>query len=244
MNRMMRAALELAEQGWDVLPLDGKTPTTGLTPNGHLDATTDPARIRKWWKGQDWNIGSPIPENLLVLDVDPRNGGSLEPLEQRSGVTLPPTLEVVSGRYDGGRHLYYYRPFTQPHRGNIPHGIDVKINGYMVMPPSLHPATGLPYRWVERKVATLPHQVTALMMPRLRASRRSASAPDAVAIAAWVRTLQVGDRHDGLHWAARRLHEFGAGDRQFALILDAAEDIGFDAREARRVIESAGKGRS
>lgn len=243
MNRMGRAALELTVAGWAVIPLRGKQPTTGHTPNGHHDATTDPETIHEMWADRGWNIGAPVPENLLVLDVDPRNGGSVEALEAVAGVTLPPTLEVRSGRGDGGRHLYYLRPFRQPYAGNIPHGIDLKVNGYCVLPPSLHPDTGQPYEWVQRKVARLPRQVAALMLPRTRVTRRDPSAADAGALATWVRTLQEGERHDGLHWAARRLHEAGAGDRGLELLVDAGEDVGIPRREAERVVESAGKGR-
>jgi hypothetical protein len=238
MNRMMRAALELADAGWAVLPLDGKRP---VTAHGHLDATTDPRVIEKMWADRGWNIGSPVPDNLLVFDVDPRNGGSLEELEHRAGATLPDTLEVISGRQDGGRHLYYLRPFTQPYRGNVPHGIDVKINGYMVMPPSVHPETGKPYEWVYREVAHLPREVAALMLPRTRVTRRTPSATDAVALATWVRTLLEGERHDGLFWAASRLHEAGVGDRGLELLVNAAEDIGINRREAERVVASARK---
>lgn len=241
MNRMMRAALDLAEAGWAVLPLKGKTPTTGHTPNGVHDATTDPRTIRRMWADRGWNIGAQVPDSLLVLDIDPRNGGSLQELEQRAGVELPPTLEVESGRRDGGLHLYYLRPFRQPYRGDIPHGIDVKINGYMVMPPSVHPDTGKPYEWVHREVARLPRQVVALMLPRTRATRRDPNATDPVALATWVRTLQAGERHDGLHWAARRAHEAGVDERGIERLLDAAEDIGINPREARRVVESARK---
>lgn len=238
MSRMLQEALALAEAGWAVIPLKGKQP---VTPHGHLDATTDERTIRRWWETGNLNIGSPVPENLLVIDVDPRNGGSLTELEQRAGVSLPRTLEVESGRRDGGRHLYYFRPFPHPFRGSIPQGIDVKINGYMVMPPSIHPDTGLPYEWVYREVAHLPRQVAALMLPRTRTTRRNPSATDPVALAAWVRTLRPGERHDGLHWAARRAHEAGVSQRGLDRLIDAAEDIGMNPREARRVVESARK---
>ncbi|UKF78921.1 bifunctional DNA primase/polymerase [Clavibacter californiensis] len=238
MNGNRYRALRLAEAGWAVLPLDGKRP---VTPHGHLDATTDPNTIRRLWGDQDWNVGSPVPHNLLVLDVDPRNGGSVEELEQRAGAALPPTLEVISGRRDGGRHLYFMRPFERPYRGNIPQGIDVKTNGYMVMPPSTHPDTGKSYKWVQRDIARLPREVVALMLPRRRASRRTATGVDALALATWLRKVSVGERHDSLLWAASRLHEAGAGDRQLDLLIDAAEDIGFNPREARRVVESARK---
>jgi hypothetical protein len=240
-SRMLRAALELAEAGWAVLPLKGKQPATA---HGHLDATTDPATIRRMWADQDYNIGSPVPDNLIVLDIDPRNDGSLEDLEQRAGESLPPTLEVISGRRDGGRHLYYFRPFEHPFRGNIPHGIDVKINGYMVMPPSIHPDSGKSYRWVEREVARLPEEVIRLMVPRRQRPARRPTATDAVALAAWLRALRLGERHDGLFWAASRAHEAGMGERGLALLVDAGEDMGFPRREAQRVVDSAQKERT
>ena len=238
MTHNLRAALALASAGWAVLPLNGKRPAT---PHGHLDATTDRETIRRMWAGRDWNIGSPVPASLIVFDIDPRNRGSVAELEQLAGVALPPTLEVVSGRGDGGRHLYFKRPFANPYRGNIPPGIDVKVNGYMVMPPSVHPETRQPYTWVHRDVARLPREVAALMIPRTRTTRRDPHATDAAALAAWVRTLRAGERHDGLHWAARRAHEAGVGERGLALLVDAADDIGMNPREARRVIESARK---
>lgn len=240
MSRMLRAALELAEAGWAVLPLNGKHP---VTPHGHHDATTERRQIRKWWKeNPNYNIGSRVPENVLVLDVDPRNGGRLQELQDRAEVELPPTLEVISGRRDGGRHLYYMRPFDQPYRRNIPQGIDLKTNGYMVMPPSVHPDSGKRYRWVERDVARLPGAVIRLMLPRRpRRPRRIVTSADIPALATWVRTLRPGERHDGLFWAASRLHEAGVSQRGLDVLIDAAEDIGFPRREAERVVESAQK---
>jgi hypothetical protein len=243
MSRMLLAALDLAEAGWAVLPLDGKRPLKGS--HGHLDASTDPRRIRSWWRDGDWNIGSPVPRSLLVLDVDPRNDGSLQALEQRAGVSLPPTLTVVSGRGDGGKHLYFLRPFEQPYRGSMPPGIDVKTNGYMVMPPSVHPESGRRYRWEEddRPIARLPREVCALLLPRRQSvARRVPTATDVAALATWVRGLQPGERHDGLFWAASRAHEAGVGAHGLALLIDAAEDNGTNRREAQRVVESAGQG--
>lgn len=244
MSRMLRAALELAEAGWAVLPLNSKQPATipGLVEHGHKDATTDPATIRRMWKkNPSYNIGCPVPHNLLVFDVDPRNDGSLRELERRAGVRLPRTLEVISGRGDGGRHLYYYRPLERPDRRNVPPGIDVKINGYMVMPPSIHPESGKPYRWVHREVARLPQGVKKLMVPRSRKRTHPAKGASAVALAAWVRTLGPGERHNGLLWAAIRAHEARVGKRGLDMLIDAATDNGFSRYEAERVVESARK---
>jgi len=51
----------------------GKHPRT---EHGHLDATTDPAQIRRWWTAwPDANIGIATgPSGLIVIDVDDREG--------------------------------------------------------------------------------------------------------------------------------------------------------------------------
>jgi hypothetical protein len=42
-------------------------------------------------------IGARVPDSLLVIDIDPRNGGSLEALTNQVGA-LPETLTAWSGR--------------------------------------------------------------------------------------------------------------------------------------------------
>jgi hypothetical protein len=130
---------------------------------------------------------------------------------------------------------------TERHEPDSPYGPAASRQPSADNPRCLPSSAGRPYRWVQREVARLPRQVAALMLPRTRITRRNSSAVDGVALAAWLRTLQVGERHDGLFWAASRLHEFGAGDRHLELLLDAAEDIGVNRREAQRVIDSAEK---
>lgn len=74
----------------------------------------------------------------------PRKGGSIEALEALAEEPLTETEFVRSGRGDGGVHLFYYRP-----KGYIGatylHGIDIKLDtGYTILPPSLHPDSGMP----------------------------------------------------------------------------------------------------
>ena len=104
---LTNAALELAANGWPVFPCRwcGESAKAPLTINGHLDATTDRDVIKAWWlRWPDAMIGAVVPESLLVIDIDPRNGGDLEQLVNLVG-DLPPTLTVWSGRNDGGQHL-------------------------------------------------------------------------------------------------------------------------------------------
>lgn len=236
----MSAALSLAAGGWAVLPLDGKTPTTGHTPHGHKDATTKRRRIQRWWNDNNWNIGCPVPDSVLIFDIDPRNGGSLAELEHLAGVQLPRTLEVISGRRDGGRHLYFRRPFLRPYRGNIPQGIDLKTSGYMVMPPSLHPDTGKRYRWVHRDIARLPQPVIDLMQPRELPSPGTRTV-DVAALVSTIRSAPRGERHNIFVWAVNRAAEAEVGRHVWDRLVLAADDNGIPEYEARRVIASIRK---
>jgi len=153
------AALEVAAAAWEVFPCKWTGPyaKAPMTINGHLNATTDPDKIKIWWtKWPNAMIGAKVPDSLLVIDLDPRNGGDLEKLVALVG-DLPPTLTVWSGRNDGGRHLYFLRPYGPLTSTRLPQGIDLKVNGYCIVPPSIHPATGLPYRWESREPAALPY---------------------------------------------------------------------------------------
>lgn len=156
------------DAGWAVLPLhgfvDGKC-TCGksdcVSPGKHprvvwpnfqrgvQDATHDLNRFRQAleiFPGR-CNIGIRPPEDVLVIDVDPRNGGedALENLEQRFG-RLPDTVEQLSG--GGGRHIVLRLPEgTRPKSGKLGAGLDVKTaTGYIVAEPSVHPS-GRQYGW-------------------------------------------------------------------------------------------------
>lgn len=159
------AAIEYARHHWPVIPLRGKVP---LVQRGVLDASTSIAQILAWWtRWPRANIGGRVPEAMVVLDVDPRHGGdrSLAALEERYG-SLPDTLVTVSGRGDGGRHLFFRRPPGKLTAARLGQGLDIKTSaGYVVLAPSIHPATGKPYRRVDRPVASPPAWLVKLLRP-------------------------------------------------------------------------------
>ncbi len=162
-------AIEYGTTNWPVFPLRGKVPAI---PGGRgvLDATTDIKVIASWWgrRYAGCNIGARVPEAMIVIDVDPRHGGhdSLAALEAKHG-TLPGTLTTISGRGDGGRHLFFRRPpgrLTGKHLGP---GIDLKTSsGYVVMPPSIHPDSGQPYTRIDGDVAAPPAWLIRLLTIR------------------------------------------------------------------------------
>ncbi len=168
MSRLARAAVAyVTKLGWPVFPLAcrGKEPTVPKWRggNGHLDATTDVDRVREWWRrwpNANIGIAADARSGLLVLDIDPRNGGDIElaALEAKHG-SLPDTVEALTG--GGGRHLIFQRPADLKFRGKLADGVDCKADGYIVAPPSVHP-NGTPYRWevcghpLETDLAVLP----------------------------------------------------------------------------------------
>ncbi|CAN5792263.1 hypothetical protein BH11PSE12_BH11PSE12_02140 [soil metagenome] len=155
-NTLRDAAIELAKQGFHVFPLKvgEKRPATS---NGFYDATNDADQIKKWWTANpNYNIGvrtGTIHKGklLVVVDIDPRNGGdeAYAKLTAKHGAS-PSTVEVMSGRGDGGRHRYLWVSADAKLAGGIAGypGIDIKSKGgYIVAAPSIHPVSGMPYEW-------------------------------------------------------------------------------------------------
>jgi len=163
-------AIEYAVRNWRAFPLNGKVPAIPKRKGGKgvLDATTDLNIVIAWWSGSyaGCNIGVQVPETMMVIDVDPRNGGfeSLGAIEEKYG-QLPDTLTVISGRGDGGRHLYFRRPRGELTAKGLGDGIDLKTsNGYVVVPPSIHPDTGNPYIRIDNAVAMPPTWLVNLLV--------------------------------------------------------------------------------
>jgi putative DNA primase/helicase len=170
---MLDAALNLAASGWSVFPCreSGPQNKAPYTSDGFKNATTDPDQIRAWWtRWPNALIGLAIPEGVTVFDVDPRNGGDLQNLEDL-GVPFN-TLTTISGRGDGGCHKWVQTPPDfKPRSYNLPAGIDTRVGGkhYVIGAPSLHPDTGQPYTWAhtDAGMAALPAEtIERLQAPR------------------------------------------------------------------------------
>jgi hypothetical protein len=129
---LAEAALNYAEAGLAVLPLrpNRKEPLGRLVRHGVKNASADPVIVSRWWNSEpNANIGIRTGNGLAVIDVDPRNGGKLDP-------SWPTTLTAETA--SGGWHLYYSvdGDLRTSHSGIAP-GVDVKSEGgYVVAPPS------------------------------------------------------------------------------------------------------------
>ena len=136
-----------------------------LTCHGFYAATTDPERIGAMHRlvpAGMLAIRTGRTSGLVVVDIDPRNGGAVLP------DLMPPTRCVRTG--SGGWHLYYRHPGGR-FAANLDHhghqGIDIKADGgYVVAPPSIHPDTRQPYRWIgDRPVIEMPPPLVAACRP-------------------------------------------------------------------------------
>jgi DNA-binding MarR family transcriptional regulator len=156
------------------------------------DASNDEAVIRGWWSAwPDANVGLATGNGLVVLDVDPRNGGltSITATQQANGA-LPATVRVLTG--GGGEHLYYRAPGqVRGGQGLLGSGIDIKgEGGYVIAPPSLH-ESGEIYRFdpvadLSTEMARLPTWLFTLLQQARR--HRQNLAP----------VLEEGGRNAGL----------------------------------------------
>ena len=231
-GRVIHHVLDYARKGWFVLPLNGKVP---LTVHGVDDATRrprdDPGLVGPLADSQH---RVPGPPQTARARRHPRNGGDLAQLG-----AIPDTLTAVSGRGDGGRHLYFLRPAGQVVSTRVPKGIDLKVNGYMVMPPSLHPATGKPYVWEDRPVRALPPPLLKLLRPVPTIPRPMVRRGDSRGLVAFVATQVEGNRNAGLFWAACRAIEDGTLDELTDELVRAAIATGQTEHEARRTVASA-----
>jgi hypothetical protein len=209
--------------------------------NGKDDATGDVEQVRYWWgMWPDANIGIRPALGLVVLDIDPRNGGDAELAAiQKRHESFPPTLWVRTG--SGGDHLWF--TFDGPTRGKIGEGIDIKTHsGYVVAPPSLH-GSGRRYELARGgPIAPAPGFLRYLLKPPLAAPRpaTTGAAPPAVA-AGLLRVVQrahEGNRNKSLFWAVRTAAEKGVDPNP---LVDAAVANGLSRREAERTAQSAAR---
>lgn len=140
--------LPFHKAGYSLFPLrmSAKIPRdAGWQTNKYADKD-----LGRWVKAGG-NLGIRLTGDDLVLDIDPRHQGleSLARLQSNLGIDFAAVPAVLSGRGDGGKHLYLKKPAGLPVRKALEGypGIDVKSDRSLVVAPgSRHPVTGGLYR--------------------------------------------------------------------------------------------------
>jgi len=158
------AALHYAEMGWYVHPVhymkNGKCSCggrKGCKPAKHPRTkwkdwkTTDENKITQYWKKYpDANIGiaTGVESGLLVIDIDPNNGGNDSLKNAIDAYELDAELDTFTVQTGSGGTHYYYQ--CDRHIKNfagttmLGKGVDIRAEGgYVIAPPSNHVSGGL-----------------------------------------------------------------------------------------------------
>jgi hypothetical protein len=173
-------ALALAGLGWAVIPMhtihgEGCScghpdcPSPGKHPRirwQEFERTApEPRDLTSWWqRWPDANIGvvTGSASGVVVIDVDPRNGGDavLAALEAEWGA-LPDTSTTRTG--GGGTHLWFaVAPGEDLPSAVLGRGLELKADGsVVVVPPSTH-ASGARYAW---RTARAPWELEPAPLP-------------------------------------------------------------------------------
>ncbi len=255
--RLPHAAMLLAEGGVAVFPCapGGKTPLI-RDGRGFLDATTDPKRVRAWWRRSPWaNIGIPTgaASGLVVVDVDmhgPANG--MAAFARAGDAGLVEGWGLLVDTPTGGQHAYFPAIPGVGQRswqaGRV--GVDFRGDGgYIVAPPSVRMIDGIPTRYkIAVEYLGQPSPVDSARLrdfldPRLAptahpAPSRDRDGADADRLAAWL-GRQATDRNLKLFWASCRLAEGGVPVTDAVDAMVAAAQSGFGEREITRTVYSA-----
>lgn len=227
--------------GFQVFPLGYGSKLPAIKGGrGFKDATDDLAKIEAWARTYpkcNIAIATGEPSGIVVIDVDPRNGGheSISKLAG-AGYLFPPCPTARTG--NNGRHMFFRLPQgLKSSKDRLGKGIDVKsTGGYVVAAPSWIAATdagpGGSYQWAASPLTTpippLPRWTVDKLLPKPRAP--AAFAPVATtetarkSLEGMARVLAgatSGNRNNLLNWSA---YKAGEMVRQGKLSRSVVED--------------------
>ena len=253
--KCLKAALDYASRGWPVFPVHwpvkdkcscGKDDCQNqakhpLTEHGVSDATTDQVEIKKWfakWPQANIAIATGQKAGIVVLDIDPRNGGaeSLKTLTKKGNLPVYTPTVYTGG---GGEHIIMQHPGKRPMKnrqrvGQLP-GIDFKGDGGYIVAVSSRHISGKHYTWkinhIAHKVAPIPDWLTNVLeddslysgfSSSLKAFKNTSNSKDGAKPGGWVDLWQgrdEGDRDEVATKLAGRLLARGLPEEEVLEIL-------------------------
>ncbi len=190
----IQAIKHLQEYGFHTLPVCGIFNGTGTCGRRNEALTSAGKHPAPTVKPNDANINQNITEiwyterpfdnvaihcrksKILVIDIDPRSGGfdSWSTFIERFELEIPKTIQVLTGLYGEvrGNHMYFSYEGEDEFVGDLSSfglpGVDIKYNGFVVAPPSVH-YSGANYEFMpgaapwEIAIAPLPDALNALL---------------------------------------------------------------------------------
>ncbi len=209
--------------GGVAIPLEGKRPI-------HKDWTRrrySSAKVAAKCAAQGRNVGWRIPENVVVIDIDPRNGANPEVLETFAfeyGIDplANPRLVRTGG---GGWHSFYRIPEGVRVMDTLPDwpGIEFKGKGRQVVAAgSIHPDTKRHYEWAGDPPddANIPDMPEALL--------RAITRPQSAAVSAGG---QLDPEQAAAALARLKPEDFPTNERWLKLMMSVHHATGGEARQ-------------
>ncbi len=232
--------LQFIKWGGFIFPLNPgeKTP---LTKKGFKNSTNDPEQIKRWHKmypNANWGLDCK-KTGLVVFDLDVKNG--IDGVKAWQILCAELNIEysntVISNTPTGGKHIYFKRPSNfKPSNstGKLPTGIDVRSNGYVALPGSIHPNGGK-YVWQKDNH---PQDVSIAMLPSeleqlLKSSKRHDDNKKGI--------ILKGRRDNWLTSEAGKLRSKGLGEEDIYISLQSLNSNCSppkDDRDLRRIAKS------
>lgn len=178
-------AIWYAGNGWQIFPVIANTKQP-LTSNGFKDASSDAQTVEAWWTEHPGaNIGLACgPSGLIVIDGDPFKY-TQESIDLIGKLWNEPPTPTQSTPADGVHFIYRLPADHQLNnsRGALPAGVDVRVNGYILLAQSSvtyrgkdAADKGVPdghfgrYRWLynptEAEVQPLPDFILELLLAK------------------------------------------------------------------------------
>jgi putative DNA primase/helicase len=231
-EKLLGKATRLMQYGFSLLPLkmpvagDARSGKVPACKNGVKDATTDPKKFKKLVESlPKFNLGIATGEasDIVVIDIDPRNGGdkTFAAIEDELGA-LPKTVTVKTG--GGGIHLYFESPKGGLRSAVIGEGVDFLAEGkYVVVPPSLH-GSGRQYFWAKDssprsvRIATLPQAWRNFIANPVRKAASPKTGPEQNT------AIPEGNRNNELTRIAGQMRRAGLTEPDILDVLSAANN--------------------
>jgi hypothetical protein len=211
-------AAEYRDRGWNVLPLQGKTPAVSHWKELQTRRATEDER-RDWFLGTGLDVGIVTGKisGLVVIDCDTEE-------EVAYWLDHYPASPLTVRTGGGGAH-FYYQAHSEVEVRNGTHlfgrAIDVRgEGGYVVAPPSRH-ASGRPYAWINEtsyRLESVPVVDPAWFEDGLTSERMPSDGTCPIRHpAAYIQKIQAvsGERgHDQTYRAACILRDAGLSSQE------------------------------
>ena len=168
----LATALKLIAKNRSVIPINTKTKKPYIAWKEFQIRIATADEVKQWVRDYpEAGIALVTGEisNIVVFDVDPRNGGTNKQF-------IP--FKTVSSKTGGkGRHYFFNYPSTVKvgcHPSIMP-GIDLKADlGYVIIPPSLHPS-GNKYEWIKSILDHEPNYLPQELLDLIRKTSQKQS---------------------------------------------------------------------